>query len=75
LEDLGIEGDDNTNIYLQKVLLGDIKWIDLANDSDRWQTLVNVVMKLRGISSLDEDLLDSQEALYSVELVIRFVNL
>jgi hypothetical protein len=44
-------------------------WIDLAQDSDRWQALVNAVMirvpKLRGINGVAEDLLASQEGLRS----------
>jgi hypothetical protein len=27
--------------------MGDMDWIDLAQDRDRWQLLVNVVMNLR----------------------------
>jgi hypothetical protein len=27
--------------------MGDIDWIDLAQDWDRWQALVNAVMNLR----------------------------
>jgi len=26
---------------------GDMEWIDLAQDRDRWRTLVNAVMKFR----------------------------
>jgi len=33
-------------MYLQEMVLGDMEWDDLAEDSDRWQTLVNAVMKL-----------------------------
>jgi hypothetical protein len=29
---------------LQEVGWGDMDWIDLAQDSDRWQALVNAVM-------------------------------
>jgi len=27
--------------------MGDMDWIDLAQDRDRWRALVNAVMKLR----------------------------
>jgi hypothetical protein len=27
--------------------MGDIDWIDLAEDGDRWRALVNAVMNLR----------------------------
>jgi hypothetical protein len=32
---------------LQKVRCEGMDWIDLAQDRDKWQALVNVVMKLR----------------------------
>jgi hypothetical protein len=32
---------------LQEVGCGGIDWIELAQDGDRWQALVNVVMNLR----------------------------
>ena len=46
----------------------------MAHDRDRWWTLVNAVMnlgfhKIRGISSLDAELLASQEVLFSMQLV------
>jgi len=33
---------------LQKVGCGDMDWIELAQDMDRWWELVNAVMNLRG---------------------------
>jgi hypothetical protein len=32
---------------LEKVGCGDMDWIELAQDRDRWQALVNAVMNLR----------------------------
>ena len=32
---------------LQEVGCGDMDWIELAQNSDRWQALVNAVMNLR----------------------------
>jgi hypothetical protein len=37
----------NIKIDLQAVGCGGMDWIDLAQDMDRWRTLVNAVMKLR----------------------------
>ena len=39
--------EDNIKMDLQEVGCGDMDWIELAQDWDRWWTLVNVVMNLR----------------------------
>jgi hypothetical protein len=36
--------EDNIKIYLHEVGWGDMDWMDLAKDRDRWQALVNAVM-------------------------------
>ena len=38
---------DNTRMDLQEVGCGDMDWIGLAQDRDRWRTLVSAVMNLR----------------------------
>jgi hypothetical protein len=38
---------DNIRMDPQKVGCGDMGYIDLVQDSDRWQALVNVIMNLR----------------------------
>jgi hypothetical protein len=38
--------EDNIKTDLQEVRCGGIDWIDLAQERDRWQSLVNVVMNL-----------------------------
>ena len=47
--------EDNVKMDLQEVGGGCRDWMELAQDSDRWQALVNAVMnllvqKMRGIS-------------------------
>ena len=39
---------DNIIMDLQKVVCGYVDWIGLAQDRDRWRTLVSAVMNLRG---------------------------
>jgi hypothetical protein len=39
--------EDNIRMDLQDVECGGMEWIGLAQDRDRWRTIVNVVMNLR----------------------------
>jgi hypothetical protein len=38
---------DNTKIDIQEVRWGDMDWIDLAQETDRWRVFVNDVINLR----------------------------
>ena len=40
--------EDDIRMDLQEVALGVMDWIDLAQGRDRWRSLVNAVMNLRG---------------------------
>jgi phenylalanine-4-hydroxylase len=60
---------------LTEIGFGDVDWIHLAQDRDRWRALVNTVMNLR-VSKKCREFLDwlnvllaSQEGLCSMELV------
>jgi hypothetical protein len=39
--------EDNIKIYLREIGFGDVDWIHLAQDRDRWRALVITVMNLR----------------------------
>jgi hypothetical protein len=38
---------DNTKMHLGEMGLGDVDWIGLAKDRNRWRALVNTVLNLR----------------------------
>jgi hypothetical protein len=38
---------DNIRMDLGEMLWGDVDWIDLAQDRNRWRALVNSVLNLR----------------------------
>jgi hypothetical protein len=38
--------EDNITMDLQEVGCGDMEWINLAHDKDRWQVLMNAVINL-----------------------------
>jgi hypothetical protein len=39
--------EDNIKMDLGEIGFGDVDWIDLAQDRDRWRALVNTLMNLR----------------------------
>jgi hypothetical protein len=39
--------EDNIKMNLREIGFGDVVWIHLAQDRDRWRALVNTVMNLR----------------------------
>jgi hypothetical protein len=47
LGDPEVDGRNNIKMDLQDVGCGGMDWIELAQDRDRWRTLVKAVMNLR----------------------------
>jgi len=43
----GCRWEDNIEMDLQELGCGGMNWIELAQDTYRWRTLVNAVMNLR----------------------------
>jgi hypothetical protein len=39
--------EDNIKMYLREIWFGDVDWINLAQNRDRWQTLESMVMNRR----------------------------
>jgi hypothetical protein len=39
--------DDNIKMDLREIGFGDVDWINLAQDRDRWRAVVNTVMSLQ----------------------------
>jgi hypothetical protein len=44
---LRLRWEDNIEMDLQEVGCGSMDWIELAQDKDRWRTLVNALINLR----------------------------
>jgi hypothetical protein len=38
---------DNIRLYLLELVWGDVDWIGLAQDRNRWKALVNLVLNFR----------------------------
>jgi ribosome biogenesis protein Nip4 len=39
--------EDNIKMELREIVFGDVDWINLAQDRDRWRALVNTVMNFQ----------------------------
>jgi hypothetical protein len=42
--------EDGIRMDLREIGLGDVDWIQLAQDRDRWQAVMSALMKLRVLS-------------------------
>jgi hypothetical protein len=47
LKDQGVDGRMGSKWTLGRLVGGDVEWIQLAQDRDRWRAVVNAVMNLR----------------------------
>jgi hypothetical protein len=47
LEESGVDGRIILRWIFRKCVVGDMDWIDLAEDRDMWRAFVNAVTKLR----------------------------
>jgi hypothetical protein len=47
LKDQGVDGRMGSKWILGRLVWGDVEWIHLAQDRDRWRAVVNAVMNLR----------------------------
>jgi hypothetical protein len=55
---------DNIKMDLLEIRLGDVDWIGLVQNRDKWRALANVIMNLRVL------LVGSEVGFRSIELVI-----
>jgi hypothetical protein len=46
--------EDNIKMELKEIRWEGVEWMYLAQDRDQWRGVVNMLMNLRGISSLAE---------------------
>lgn len=74
LKDLGVGRRIILQHILPEIWLDGVNWIAVAQTTDRWRIVVNMVMNFRshevqGISWLAQEQLVSQKALYPMELV------
>jgi hypothetical protein len=60
---------------LQAVEWGSMDWIDLAQDTDRWRDLVNVVMNIRFPQNAKNLLTSWRAVSFSRRILLHIVNL
>ena len=65
LEDLGVDGRIILRRIFRKWDGGGMDWIDLAQERDRWRTLVNTVMNFRGLQNAGNFLISCETVRFS----------
>jgi hypothetical protein len=65
--------EDNIKMYVKQMGWWPVKWIDLAQDWDRWRVLVNVV--IRAVESVHKNSDSDSDSLIKAQYVLITVNL